>query len=234
MWVTLHPCSSALAKMRSIGPPASTTKASRFGPAATRYVLESQESVMARSTIMVGTVPSRRHGTHPYLLPDRGHRPLHGLLRSAGLRGAPPDADPRRGHQRLHGPARRRRPARADLQPRRRLLRARHGLQPHRAHRRRHRGHADAARRAGHRAREAALPGARGRLADRLRARSGRLPDRAHRTLVTESRLAVIDCGSNSFRLVVFTFTDTWWKRTDEIYEAVRVGEGLEATGELQ
>src|SRR4051812_36433187 len=49
-----------------------------------------------------------------------------------------------------------------------------------------------------------------------------------------ERRLAVIDCGSNSFRLVVFTYTDTWWKRTDEIYEAVRVGEGLEATGELQ
>ena len=46
---------------------------------------------------------------------------------------------------------------------------------------------------------------------------------------MTESRLAVIDCGSNSFRLVVFTYTDTWWKRTDEIHEAVRVGEGLEA-----
>src|SRR3954453_1805862 len=51
---------------------------------------------------------------------------------------------------------------------------------------------------------------------------------------VNESRLAVIDCGSNSFRLVVFTYTDTWWKRTDEIHEAVRVGEGLEATGSLQ
>src|SRR4051812_10900839 len=50
---------------------------------------------------------------------------------------------------------------------------------------------------------------------------------------MSESRLAVIDCGSNSFRLVVFTSTDTWWKRTDEIHEAVRVGEGLDATGEL-
>ncbi len=50
---------------------------------------------------------------------------------------------------------------------------------------------------------------------------------------MAESRLAVIDCGSNSFRLVVFTYTDTWWKRTDEIHEAVRVGEGLDATGEL-
>jgi exopolyphosphatase/guanosine-5'-triphosphate,3'-diphosphate pyrophosphatase len=47
-------------------------------------------------------------------------------------------------------------------------------------------------------------------------------------------RLAVIDCGSNSFRLVVFTYTEDWWKRTDEIHEAVRVGEGLEATGSLQ
>jgi exopolyphosphatase/guanosine-5'-triphosphate,3'-diphosphate pyrophosphatase len=50
---------------------------------------------------------------------------------------------------------------------------------------------------------------------------------------VSESRLAVIDCGSNSFRLVVFTYTEEWWKRTDEIHESVRVGEGLEATGEL-
>ena len=51
---------------------------------------------------------------------------------------------------------------------------------------------------------------------------------------MTDSRLAVIDCGSNSFRLVVFTYTDEWWKRTDEIHEAVRVGEGLDAAGELQ
>ena len=51
---------------------------------------------------------------------------------------------------------------------------------------------------------------------------------------MSESRLAVIDCGSNSFRLVVFTYTDEWWKRTDEIHESVRVGEGLDATGELQ
>jgi exopolyphosphatase / guanosine-5'-triphosphate,3'-diphosphate pyrophosphatase len=48
-----------------------------------------------------------------------------------------------------------------------------------------------------------------------------------------EQRLAVIDLGSNSFRLVVFTARDGWWKRTDEIYEAVRIGEGLAATGEL-
>jgi exopolyphosphatase / guanosine-5'-triphosphate,3'-diphosphate pyrophosphatase len=49
-----------------------------------------------------------------------------------------------------------------------------------------------------------------------------------------EARLAVIDVGSNSFRLVVFTHTDAWWKRTDEIHETVRIGEGLDATGELQ
>src|SRR5882757_9032900 len=46
-------------------------------------------------------------------------------------------------------------------------------------------------------------------------------------------RLAVVDLGSNSFRLVVFTAGDGWWKRTDEIYEPVRIGEGLAATGEL-
>jgi exopolyphosphatase / guanosine-5'-triphosphate,3'-diphosphate pyrophosphatase len=46
-------------------------------------------------------------------------------------------------------------------------------------------------------------------------------------------RLAVIDLGSNSFRLVVFTAHDGWWKRTDEIYEPVRIGEGLAASGRL-
>ena len=46
-------------------------------------------------------------------------------------------------------------------------------------------------------------------------------------------RTAVIDMGSNSFRLVVFTAADGWWKRTDEIYLAVRIGEGLDATGKL-
>jgi exopolyphosphatase/guanosine-5'-triphosphate,3'-diphosphate pyrophosphatase len=48
-----------------------------------------------------------------------------------------------------------------------------------------------------------------------------------------DERLAVIDLGSNSFRLVVFTAADGWWKRTDEIYEPVRIGEGLAATGRL-
>jgi exopolyphosphatase/guanosine-5'-triphosphate,3'-diphosphate pyrophosphatase len=43
----------------------------------------------------------------------------------------------------------------------------------------------------------------------------------------------VIDMGSNSFRLVVFTAAEGWWKRTDEIHLAVRIGAGLDATGEL-
>jgi exopolyphosphatase/guanosine-5'-triphosphate,3'-diphosphate pyrophosphatase len=52
---------------------------------------------------------------------------------------------------------------------------------------------------------------------------------------VTERRLAVVDLGSNSFRLVVFSWEpERWWKRTDEIHEAVRIGEGLDAAGELQ
>ena len=131
---------------------------------------------------------------------------------------------------------------RADLQLRRRLLRARHRLQPHRDHRRRPRRDARAARRAGHRAREAAVHRARGRLAPLLRARSGRLPDRAHRTWRLSgdcAGLAVVDLGSNSFRLVVFSHARAagrvggWWKRTDEIYEAVRIGEGLDETGAL-
>ena len=47
--------------------------------------------------------------------------------------------------------------------------------------------------------------------------------------VTTPRRLAVIDLGSNSFRLVVFTAAadEGWWKRTDEIYEPVRIGEGL-------
>jgi exopolyphosphatase / guanosine-5'-triphosphate,3'-diphosphate pyrophosphatase len=47
------------------------------------------------------------------------------------------------------------------------------------------------------------------------------------------ARLAVIDLGSNSFRLVVFTAADGWWQRTDEIYEPVRIGAGMAATGSL-
>jgi len=47
-------------------------------------------------------------------------------------------------------------------------------------------------------------------------------------------RLAVLDLGSNSFRLVIFTWMPgRWWKRTDEVHEAVRLGQGLEASGVL-
>jgi exopolyphosphatase/guanosine-5'-triphosphate,3'-diphosphate pyrophosphatase len=50
-----------------------------------------------------------------------------------------------------------------------------------------------------------------------------------------QRRLAVIDLGSNSFRLVVFTSVPgSWWRRTDEIYESVRIGAGEDASGELQ
>ncbi len=46
-------------------------------------------------------------------------------------------------------------------------------------------------------------------------------------------RTAIIDLGSNSFRLVVFTSDEGWWQRTDEIFEAVRIGEGQEPGGPL-
>ena len=98
----------------------------------------------------------------------------------------------RRRDQRLHGPARRRRPARADLQPRRRrAVRDRHRLRPHRDHRRRPRRNARAPRRAGHRAREAALHRARGRLAPLLRPRPGRTTgSRYSRSSRTEDNMA--------------------------------------------
>jgi exopolyphosphatase/guanosine-5'-triphosphate,3'-diphosphate pyrophosphatase len=50
-------------------------------------------------------------------------------------------------------------------------------------------------------------------------------------------RVAVADLGSNSWRLVVFSYgrahAGRWWKRTDELYETVRIGAGLAATGRL-
>ena len=52
-------------------------------------------------------------------------------------------------------------------------------------------------------------------------------------TQQSRERLAVIDLGSNSFRLVVFKSAGGWWRRTDEIYEPVRIGEGLAASGVL-
>ncbi|WCB91958.1 Exopolyphosphatase [Baekduia alba] len=50
---------------------------------------------------------------------------------------------------------------------------------------------------------------------------------------MAERRIAVCDLGSNSFRLVVFTAADGWWRRTDEIHESVRIGAGLAETGKL-
>lgn len=46
-------------------------------------------------------------------------------------------------------------------------------------------------------------------------------------------RLAVIDLGSNSFRLVLFRAKGWTWERVEDISEAVRIGEGLSATGRL-
>jgi exopolyphosphatase/guanosine-5'-triphosphate,3'-diphosphate pyrophosphatase len=49
--------------------------------------------------------------------------------------------------------------------------------------------------------------------------------------------VAIIDLGSNSWRLVIFTHGEAagrrWWKRSDELYEAVRIAEGMGADGEL-
>ena len=48
-------------------------------------------------------------------------------------------------------------------------------------------------------------------------------------------RLAVIDMGSNSWRLVVFGYEPgtPWWSLVDEIREAVRIAAGVGETGEL-
>jgi exopolyphosphatase/guanosine-5'-triphosphate,3'-diphosphate pyrophosphatase len=47
-------------------------------------------------------------------------------------------------------------------------------------------------------------------------------------------RVAVADLGSNSWRLVIFSYGDgPWWKLTDELYETVRIGAGLASSGRL-
>ncbi len=48
-----------------------------------------------------------------------------------------------------------------------------------------------------------------------------------------EERVAVIDLGSNSFRMVVFKASGADWEREDELSAAVRIGEGLAASGRL-
>ncbi|HEY1592502.1 MAG TPA: Ppx/GppA phosphatase family protein [Solirubrobacteraceae bacterium] len=58
----------------------------------------------------------------------------------------------------------------------------------------------------------------------------------AARTQEHNRQVAVIDLGSNSWRVVVFTFNvgpDRWWRRTDELYETVRIGAGMGATERL-
>jgi exopolyphosphatase/guanosine-5'-triphosphate,3'-diphosphate pyrophosphatase len=49
--------------------------------------------------------------------------------------------------------------------------------------------------------------------------------------------VAVIDLGSNSWRLVIYTYgvdaPREWWKQTDELYESVRIGSGMAASGVL-
>jgi exopolyphosphatase/guanosine-5'-triphosphate,3'-diphosphate pyrophosphatase len=51
---------------------------------------------------------------------------------------------------------------------------------------------------------------------------------------MSDRRTAVVDLGSNSFRLVVFqTGEGGWWKRTDGLTEMVRLGGDLEPDGGL-
>jgi exopolyphosphatase/guanosine-5'-triphosphate,3'-diphosphate pyrophosphatase len=48
-------------------------------------------------------------------------------------------------------------------------------------------------------------------------------------------RLAVVDLGSNSFRLVVYGYeAGRWWQHADEIREAVRISEGIGDDGRLK
>ena len=49
-------------------------------------------------------------------------------------------------------------------------------------------------------------------------------------------RVAVIDMGSNSWRLVVFGSEPgtPWWSLVDEIREAVRIGAGMGESGVLR
>ena len=56
----------------------------------------------------------------------------------------------------------------------------------------------------------------------------------AARDPALSARVAIGDLGSNSWRLVVFGYgPGPWWKRTDELYETVRIGAGLASTGRL-
>lgn len=59
-------------------------------------------------------------------------------------------------------------------------------------------------------------------------------PRHHHHGRAVVRRRAVIDLGSNSVRLVVFSVGETgWWKRTDELAEMVRLSGDLGPRGEL-
>lgn len=47
------------------------------------------------------------------------------------------------------------------------------------------------------------------------------------------TRRAILDLGSNSFRLVVFESTAHWWRRADEIRESVRLAADVDESGAL-
>ncbi len=52
---------------------------------------------------------------------------------------------------------------------------------------------------------------------------------------MTVERVAIIDMGSNSFRLVVFQYEPgSWWSLADEIREATRVSAGMGEEAVLQ
>ncbi|HVW16995.1 MAG TPA: Ppx/GppA phosphatase family protein [Solirubrobacteraceae bacterium] len=51
--------------------------------------------------------------------------------------------------------------------------------------------------------------------------------------MADEHATAVVDLGSNSFRMVVYAWGHGRWRRTDEIFEAVRIGAGLTGDGSL-
>jgi exopolyphosphatase / guanosine-5'-triphosphate,3'-diphosphate pyrophosphatase len=55
----------------------------------------------------------------------------------------------------------------------------------------------------------------------------------AAKQLQRTRQTAVIDLGSNSWRVVVYAYGEQWWKHVDELYETVRIGAGLGATGRL-
>jgi exopolyphosphatase/guanosine-5'-triphosphate,3'-diphosphate pyrophosphatase len=54
-------------------------------------------------------------------------------------------------------------------------------------------------------------------------------------TELAAKRVAVIDLGSNSWRLVLYSYEPgDWWKLTDELYETVRIGAGMGEDNRLQ